>query len=58
MQSAVLPQHTFWSHRQTDRPTDRWDRRQDYTISTYACYIDRQQRVVAYRNLECGLFLG
>jgi len=50
--SAVLLQYTFWSldrqtDRQTDRPThtqtDRWARRQVYTISAYTRYIDREQ---------------
>jgi len=48
IQSAILPQYTFQTDRQTDRPTDRptdrhthtqtdrWARRQVYTISAYA----------------------
>ena len=46
IQSAVLPQYTFWTHRQTNWPTDhqtnRWDRWQVYTISTCARYIDSE----------------
>jgi len=48
IQPAVLPQYTFRSYTETnwpiDRQTDRWDRRQVYTISAYTCYIDREQR--------------
>jgi len=47
IQLAVLPQYTFWGHRPIDRlthkPTDRWDRRQLDSMSTYARYIDRQR---------------
>jgi len=41
--SAVLPQYTFWTHRQTDmhthRETDRWDKRQVYSNSIYTLLI-------------------
>jgi len=33
---AVLPQWTFWTDLQTDRPTERWDRRQVCTKSANA----------------------
>jgi len=44
IQSAVLPQYTFRTDRPTDTQTDRWTRRQVYTISAYARYIDRERR--------------
>jgi len=45
--SAVFPQYTFWS----DRQTHRWDRRQVYTISAYARCIDRKRRA---NNVDQG----
>jgi len=38
---STLSGHT---DRPTDRQTGRWDRRQVYTISAYARYIDRERR--------------
>ena len=44
------------TERQTNRPTptqtDRWARRQVYTISAYARYIDRERRANNYPFLE------
>jgi len=45
MQSAVLPQYTFWTDTQIDglthRSTNRWDRLQLDSISAYARYTNR-----------------
>ena len=43
IQSVVLPQYTFQTDRQTDRPTNTWARRQFYSISTYVHYFDKEQ---------------
>jgi len=40
---STLVGHTQ-SDRPTDRQTERWDRRQVYTVSAYARYIDRERR--------------
>ena len=60
IQSAVLPQYTFWTDwqtdRQTDRPThthtqtDRWTRRHVYTISAQALYIDIESDVLKIKG--------
>jgi len=44
-----LPHYTFWTHTQTDRPTDRltirWDKQLAYINSAYDRYIDSYIRV-------------
>jgi len=43
--SAVLPQYTLRTDRQTNRPTDRWSRRKLKNINTYVCVTSPQRHL-------------
>jgi len=61
IQSAVFPQYTFRTDRQTHGPTDRWDRRQTCTMNAYALLIEndvlimfKSQAACAFQCRNCG----